>query len=230
MRLRGGALALVSGGVESLALTHTLLARYPAVVPLYVRCGLRWERAELQGLRRWLAPMRTQSMHRGTSRLAPLAVIDAPLRTVYGAHWSLTGRDVPSHRSRDAAVYLPGRNLLLLSYAAMYAVRRGLFIIALGTLGGNPFGDATPHFFRQLSACLRRALSYPIQIVTPLRRFTKAHVLRALPNRPFHLTFSCIHPMGLRHCGRCNKCAERRRAFRNAGMIDHTSYAAHHTV
>jgi len=39
-------------------------------------------------------------------------------------------------------------------------------------------------------------------------------------------TFSCISPVGDDHCGRCNKCAERRRAFTALGIEDLTSYAA----
>jgi 7-cyano-7-deazaguanine synthase len=43
--------------------------------------------------------------------------------------------------------------------------------------------------------------------------------------QPFHLSFSCLQPHGLRHCGRCNKCAERQLAFRKAGVPDPTTYA-----
>jgi 7-cyano-7-deazaguanine synthase len=32
--------------------------------------------------------------------------------------------------------------------------------------------------------------------------------------------------VGERHCGRCNKCAERRKAFADAGIADGTPYAS----
>jgi 7-cyano-7-deazaguanine synthase len=41
---------------------------------------------------------------------------------------------------------------------------------------------------------------------------------------PLELTFSCIRPAGERHCGSCNKCAERRQAFASAGLKDPTDY------
>jgi 7-cyano-7-deazaguanine synthase len=41
------------------------------------------------------------------------------------------------------------------------------------------------------------------------------------------LTFSCIDPQEGEHCGRCNKCAERRRAFATSGLVDRTTYADH---
>ena len=79
-----------------------------------------------------------------------------PLRGVYGAHWSLAGRDVPGARSADAAVYLPGRNVLLLSAAAIAASQRRMSTIALGILKHNPFGDATPGFFSSISRRISR--------------------------------------------------------------------------
>jgi 7-cyano-7-deazaguanine synthase len=42
---------------------------------------------------------------------------------------------------------------------------------------------------------------------------------------PLELTFSCISPVGHLHCGRCNKCAERQAAFREANIEDRTVYA-----
>jgi len=38
-------------------------------------------------------------------------------------------------------------------------------------------------------------------------------------------TFSCIDPQDGRHCGHCNKCAERRLAFAALEIDDVTEYA-----
>ena len=201
--------ALVSGGLDSAVLVSRLLAQGRRVVPLYVRCGLRWEPAELYWLRRFLRAIRCP-------RLAPLVIVDMPLRSVYGSHWSVAGRRVPGTLSADAAVYLPGRNILLISHAAIRCAQQRLSTIAVGTLKGNPFGDASPRFFTAFASCLTRALHHQIRIIAPLRRLAKRDVVRASPALPLHLTFSCLSPRGRRHCGACNKCAERRRAFRVA--------------
>jgi 7-cyano-7-deazaguanine synthase len=42
---------------------------------------------------------------------------------------------------------------------------------------------------------------------------------------PLVFTLSCIQPLVGRHCGACNKCAERRRAFEQAQLPDPTEYA-----
>lgn len=209
---------LVSGGLDSAVLLTRLLAAHGRLLPLYVRCGLSWEAAELHWLRRLLGAVRSP-------RLAPLHVIEVPLRSIYGAHWSFTGRNIPGAHSQDAAVYLPGRNVLLLTHAGILCARWGIATIALGTLKRNPFGDASPRFFREMAACLSRALCRPVRVLAPLRRLTKPALIRSAPGVPWALTFSCLRPRGRRHCGRCNKCAERRRAFRAAGVPDPTGYA-----
>lgn len=209
---------LVSGGLDSACLVHRYVERRGEVLPLYLRCGLFWEEAELYWLRRFLQAVRTPL-------LRPLAVVDVPLGSTYGAHWSLTGRAVPGSRSADQAVYLPGRNVLLLSHAAIVCAERRIPAIAVGTLKGNPFRDASPRFFHQMARVLTRALHQPIRVEAPLRRLSKARLIRSADGVPLALTFSCLHPRGHRHCGRCNKCAERRRAFRKAGVSDPTTYA-----
>lgn len=213
-----GVVTLVSGGVESCCLVARLLKQGHAVHPLYVRCGLSWERAERFWLARWLARLRHP-------RLARLATLEVPVGAVYGRHWSLTGRGAPSARTPDAAMYLPGRNVLLLGHAAVYAVGQGHSTLALGTLASNPFGDARPGFFKRFAGCLSEACSVRVRITAPLRTHSKHGLINAFSKLPLHVTFSCIHPRGLRHCGQCNKCAERRRAFRLAGVPDRTSYA-----
>ena len=215
---RERAIALVSGGLDSFCLVRSLLQQGVAVTPVYVCAGLLWEAAELHWLRRWLESLKHP-------RLGGLKVLPVSLSAVYGAHWSVTGRGIPSGKSADRAVYLPGRNVLLLSVAAIYGASQGVSTVTMGTVAGNPFGDATPGFLAKFSDCLSQALSHPVQLRAPLRRWTKAKLVTAAQHEPLHLTFSCLRPSGDRHCGRCNKCAERKRAFRAARIPDPTSYA-----
>jgi 7-cyano-7-deazaguanine synthase len=214
---KGTAAALVSGGVESGALLRVGLTRYARVTPLYIRTGLRWETAELTWLRRLVTALETPA-------LQPTVVLELPVHDVYGRHWSVSGRGVPNAASPDPAVYLPGRNLLLLSKAAVYAARNGINTLLLGTLKDNPFPDATTPFFSAMAEAIDLALDTPLRIETPFRHLHKIDVLRRY-DVPWGLTFSCIRPAGTRHCGRCNKCAERQRAFLGAGIDDPTRYS-----
>ena len=41
---------------------------------------------------------------------------------------------------------------------------------------------------------------------------------------PLEFTFSCLNPKGYEHCGECNKCVERKKAFFAACVFDKTKY------
>ena len=214
--------ALVSGGLDSCVMLAALARRYRKVYPVFIRQGLVWEEAELAHLRRFLRAAKIP-------RVQSLTVLDLPVRDLYGAHWSITGRRVPHATTPDEAVYLPGRNLLLLSKAAVFCALHRIDIVAIGSLGHNPFPDATPKFFRDFATAAGEALEFRIKIIAPFRTLPKEQVVHRghRLGLPLHLSFSCISPKNGLHCGRCNKCAERRRAFPAAHFADRTKYASH---
>jgi 7-cyano-7-deazaguanine synthase len=146
------------------------------------------------------------------------------MEDLYGAHWSTGKKSVPGARSPDRAVYLPGRNMALSVKAAVFAAMRKIPVLALGSLDHNPFPDASPRFFKEWGKALGAGLGTRLQVVAPYRSLSKKEVIRRGARLPLHLSFSCISPKGKWHCGRCNKCAERRRAFRAAKVKDKTVY------
>ncbi len=214
---RPAAAVLVSGGLDSAILCVELLLDYPRVVPIYIRSGLRWESAEIAGLHRFLAEV-------GDDRLDRPVLLDEPIADVYGPHWSTNGEGIPGSETPDEAVYLPGRNLLLTVKASVWCRLRGVGALALGSLGSNPFPDSTPGFFNRLEALLNEAMDGTLRLIRPFATLHKAEVLARGRHLPLHLTFSCIDPVDGRHCGRCNKCAERKKGFREAGIRDLTGY------
>lgn len=208
---------LLSGGLDSAILLGEESARRP-VLPIYVRSGLEWEEVELAHCREFLS--RCQSIN-----ILPLVVLDQPTRDLYGAHWSTGVGPVPDERSSDDAVYLPGRNLLLLSKAMLYCHLHGVGEIALAPLAGNPFPDASPDFFKSMAALVNVAVGGRLHVLLPYRHLHKPEVLERGRTMPLEWTFSCIQPIQGKHCGRCNKCHERREAFARVGMVDPTLYA-----
>jgi 7-cyano-7-deazaguanine synthase len=194
-----------------------LAREYPRVAPLYIRAGLRWESSEIAALSRFFEEV-------GADGLDALIMLDEPIAEVYGPHWSTDGRAVPGSETADEAVYLPGRNLLLTVKAAVWCRLRGIPRLALGSLGSNPFPDSTPEFFRRLEELLNLALGGELRLIRPFDHLHKADVIARGRDLPLHLTFSCINPIDGLHCGACNKCAERKRGFRDAGVLDRTIY------
>ncbi len=209
---------LVSGGVESAALLSEALRRYQRVYPIYVRKGLKWEEAELSSLKGLLKAVQTDP-------LAKLTILDVPVAEIYAHHWSVTQSGTPSFKAPDAAVYLPGRNLLLLGLGGLFCSLRRVPVLWIGILKGNPFHDARTGFVQQMQGLLAEATGFPLRIAAPFRELTKAQVVRRWPDLPWAKTFSCLNPAGPRHCGRCQKCAERKTGFQESGIPDPTRYA-----
>ena len=79
----------------------------------------------------------------------------------------------------------------------------------MAVLKGNPFPDARPRFLRQMSKATGLALGAKLRITAPYLKLSKDQVLRLVKGFPVELTFSCLAPKGLRHCGACSKCEER---------------------
>lgn len=207
----------MSGGMDSAVLAADLARNGFRVLPVYVRFGLRWEDVELAHARRFLESL-------DHPLVDPLTVLELPMGDVYGTHWSRSG-PVPDESSPDEAVYLPGRNILLVSKVAVWCALKGIREIRSGVLSGNPFPDATADFFSTLTQAISAGLDWPIQVIRPYAELKKLDVIRIGRDFPLEHTFSCLSPVDGGHCGRCNKCAERQKVFRDAGIADLTSYA-----
>jgi len=214
---------LVSGGVDSAVLVARELQTGGEVQPVFVRAGMAWEEIEQRSLILYLAAVAAPG-------LRPLQVLSLPLDDVYGSHWSLGGPGAPEYDAPDEAVYLPGRNIALLSKTAIYCALNEISRIALGVLSANPFPDATDEFFASCERALSLGLGRPLTIERPFASLHKVDVVRLGGNLPLDLTFSCVQPAGELHCGDCNKCRERQEGFIEAEVPDRTRYAKQHGV
>ena len=209
---------LASGGLDSSILIGHLLRQGRRVQPFYIRTGLLWQTQELPALERFLTAV-------ATNDLSKLVVLELPLADVYDGHWSLTGKEIPGADSPDEAVYLPGRNALLIVKAAVWCQLHGIGELAMAPLGTSPFEDAGAAFVRDFQAAMNHGGPRLVQLSRPFGEMNKREVMALGAGLPLELTFSCISPLRGLHCGRCNKCAERQAAFREAGMEDRTPYA-----
>jgi 7-cyano-7-deazaguanine synthase len=209
---------LFSGGLDSGILVGRLATESRDVVPFFIRSGLVWQEEELKTARRFLEAL-------GSPGPDDLVVLDLPVADLYADHWSMTGREIPDGASPDEAVYLPGRNALLVVKAATWCQLHGIGELALGVLGTSPFEDAHGPFFENLEDVLNCPPAPPVRLTRPFAEMNKTDVMRLGRGLPLKHTFSCLAPVDGLHCGKCNKCAERKRAFRAARIEDPTPYA-----
>lgn len=233
--------ALASGGLDS-AIMLADLAAHSRVYPIYVEAGLLWERDEKESLERFLVAL-------AQPNIEPVTYLSVPVGPVLGSHWSVTGHAVPGSRAPDSEMFIPGRNVLLISLTSVWCSTHGVGRIAIGSLGGNPFPDATPGFFESFGNVLGAGLGHEIKIEAPFRGRNKAELIRSHSGLPLELTLTCANPPSghprraprssrerpsaasartalneASHCGDCNKCTERREAFRESGVEDRTEY------
>jgi 7-cyano-7-deazaguanine synthase len=220
---------LFSGGLDSAVLLADAAAaardgRRGAVVALYVSVGFAWEREE----RRIAADLAATAPFAGLAGFIPLSF---DMHDVFPAtHWAIRGTP-PAYDTPDEDVYIDGRNVILLSKAAVYMAaairpRPTAVTLLIGPLAGNPFPDATPEFFAAMAHALSLGLGLPVAVEAPLAAMRKEEVIRRGRDLgvPLELTLSCMNPAEGSHCGRCSKCRERRDAFKAAGGTDPTVY------
>ena len=210
---------LVSGGLDSAILLAAMVnQKFPKVWPVFVQCGLYWEKTELEYLKRFINAIKAPN-------LAELIILDVPVGDLYKDHWSLTGINVPDVESPDEAVFLPGRNVLLTAKALLWCNLNQVKSLSLAVLESNPFPDATDSFFLTMEQAINESVSGNVKLLRPYAGMHKTDVLKIGRNAPLEHTFSCIYPINEMHCGKCNKCAERKNGFSQASMKDPTSYS-----
>jgi 7-cyano-7-deazaguanine synthase len=218
---------LFSGGLDSAVLLAEEASRASAagagVQPIYVGAGLVWEPAERLSVAALLA-------HAAFARaIRPPVSLGVDMTDVYtAAHWAMRGSP-PGYHTPDEAVYLPGRNIVLLSKAAVYCAAAGVGRLVIGTLDHNPFPDATPEFRAAIALALSLGLAHPLSVDAPYAAIGKAEVIRrgTALGVPLDLTLSCMNPAPpARHCGACSKCRERHLAFVEAELEDPTDYVS----
>jgi 7-cyano-7-deazaguanine synthase len=211
---------LFSGGLDSAVLVARA-ARDNMVQPLYVSVGLAWEAAEQRAAARFLSSLGADG------NIRPLVPLRFDMTDVFPpTHWAIRG-EAPGFDTPDEDVYLEGRNIVLLSKAAVFMARAHIRRVAIGPLAGNPFPDATAPFFDAFARGLSIGLATPLDIEAPFAALHKADVIRLGQELgvTLELTLSCMQPQAGLHCGRCSKCRERRDAFAEAGVTDPTEYA-----
>jgi 7-cyano-7-deazaguanine synthase len=222
----GGRLAvcLVSGGMDSCVTAAIADGENDELAFLHVSYGQRTEARERRAFEE-LAD------HFGAARRLVASV--EYLARIGGS--SLTDPAIPVapadlHSRAIPTSYVPFRNAHLLCIATSWAEVIGAGSIYIGAVAEDSSGypDCRPEFyaaFEQLIAAGTRPETL-VQIRTPVISLRKSEIiLRGLElGAPLGLTWSCYRAEE-RACGRCDSCALRLRAFREAGAADPVPYA-----
>jgi 7-cyano-7-deazaguanine synthase len=127
------------------------------------------------------------------------------------------------------STYVPFRNAQILSAAVAWAEVLGARAVYIGAVEQDSSGY--PDCRRVFYDAFERAVELgtrpetKVEIRTPLIDMKKSEIVKLghSLHAPFELTWSCYKSSG-RACGRCDSCALRLRAFREAGVKDPIKY------
>lgn len=121
--------------------------------------------------------------------------------------------------------FVPGRNLIFLTYAAAFAYQRGIRHLVTGVAQTDYSGypDCREQTIVALEKAIQLGMEYEISIHTPLMHLSKADTVRMISElgglEAMALTHTCYN--GQRPpCGTCPACVIRARGFEEAGMPD----------
>ena len=149
------------------------------------------------------------------------------LKEIFGDVTSLCNADIPLTEKFSAPIIVPFRNAVFLSVAVAYAVAVGADKIFYGAQGSDePFyPDCRREFYEAFEKAARLGTGGEIIIKAPFSGGKKSDLIRegAKLGVPFELTWSCYRDEA-KHCGRCESCLNRKRAFQEARVADPTNY------
>ena len=160
---------------------------------------------------------------------ATIKVIDlSSLREIFIGVTSLCDRNIQLTSAFSQPIIVPFRNAIFLSAAVSYAAAICAKKIFYGAHGSDAkyYPDCREEFYKSLEQTARLGTDMNIQIDAPFSGITKSEIIQVGANLgvPFQLTWSCYLD-GAKHCGKCESCMNRKKAFKQAGLTDPTQYA-----
>lgn len=214
-----GALVVLSGGQDSTTCLYWAIDRWGAanVSTLTFDYGQR-HRIELECARR-------VAQNAGV----PNTVLPIDTFAALGGD-ALTDSDIDVQREVDTSsglpnTFVPGRNLVFLTFAAAYAYQRRIANVVTGVAQTDYSGypDCREGTMTSLQHTIRLGMEFDVVLHTPLMHLSKketvllARDLGALP--AMALTHTCYN--GKRPpCGECPACELRAKGFAEAGVDD----------
>jgi len=151
------------------------------------------------------------------------------LKGLYGRGvTALTDERMKMPESFEPSIVVPFRNGVMLAIAAGYAAAVGAETIFYGAQKDDAafYPDCAHDFVKAMTSAIQAGTGKKIEVKNPLKDMAKADVVKLGMQLgvPLEDTWSCYLGRKL-HCGRCESCRNRKKAFESAGIRDPTKYA-----
>lgn len=217
------ALAIVSGGMDSVTMLHYLKKRNnknPAV--LTFTYGQKHSR-EID-----FAKYQVDLLGCPSHKIVDLSLLSPAFESSALVSRTIEIPDIASvSGDPQPPTYVPNRNMIFLAIAAAYAETLNINEIYYGAQAHDLYGywDTTPQFLERINDLLSLNRKNRILIHAPLIHFSKSDVLRLGLELGVNYakTWSCYQG-NIKACGKCPTCAERLSAFKEVGIADPLEY------
>jgi len=219
----GGAVVLLSGGMDSTVLLH-FVARSLRRTPIHAlsfNYGQRHTRELECGA--WQARRVKTADHRTVDVSFLGELVREGTALVSGGADVPDLKDLGEDQLAQPPTYVPNRNMILLSIAAAYAEAMGIAEVFYGAQAHDEYGywDCTREYLERLNGTLELNRGTAVQINAPFidKKKSEVVVLGEELSVDFARTWSCYRG-GDTPCETCPTCVERAKAFNEAGMAD----------
>jgi len=227
------AVCIVSGGLDSVCYAASLAGDYDIYMITFAY-GQRASR-EIERARHFARVLKAKD-HK---------VVDISfMKSLYGTSNSLTDSRQKLSGGFEQNLVVPVRNAIFITIATAWAMSINAKVVAYGAHTGDipHYPDCRPAFVRAINEALNVAESdgiaagqrQQVTVMSPaVAGIDKPSLLKTgyniLGNRIFQ-TWSCYSDgvrsgRGYIHCGRCESCISRKKAFTTARIEDKTRYA-----
>ena len=223
---RKKAISVLSGGLDSTVAT-SLLAKDYEVHAITFDYGQRSTQMEIKsskaiceelGLKHTVIELPWLSRLGGSALTSQETVPELEMN-------QLDDKEVCDETARK--VWVPGRNVVFTSIALSFAEAEGAEKIIVGwdLEEAATFPDNSKEFLDAFNRLLEIGSLDDVQIEAPLIHMNKEEIVKLGDKigAPINISYSCYRG-GEEHCGVCESCMRRKRAFELAGVADNTKY------
>ena len=135
--------------------------------------------------------------------------------------------DLEKCKNTASSVWVPGRNIVFSAIATSYAESIGAEIIIVGwdKEEAATFPDNSKEFLESFNKMLNIGSPQNIEVKAPAINLNKDEIVKLgnKINAPMELSYSC-YTGDAKHCGVCESCMRRKRAFKLANIEDLSEY------